>query len=119
MTRSILIVVAWFAAFGQTASPPTFEAASVKVNKSGNRNSSTTMNSDDNSAKLAMQNVTLMYCIQRALGVREYQVSGPDWLKSEKYDIVGVGQGMERDQIGPMLQKLLVDRFQLKFHRET
>lgn len=59
--------------------------------------------------------------IQVAFRVRPYQISGgPAWLESDPYDIeakpdnpaaAGAWQGM--------LQALLVERFKLKFHRET
>jgi len=55
-----------------------------------------------------------------AFGVRDYQISGPDWMSSERFDIVAKipplkGEGQE----GPRLQKLLADRFKLAVHRES
>jgi uncharacterized protein (TIGR03435 family) len=52
--------------------------------------------------------------------VREYQVTGPDWLGSDKFDIVAkFPQHSGDSQAGPRLQKLLADRFKLAFHRES
>lgn len=43
----------------------------------------------------------------------------PQWLDSNKYDIVArAPEGSSEDQLGLMLQQLLIDRFGLKFHRE-
>jgi len=45
----------------------------------------------------------------------------PSWLNSERYDTVGRSNTPgepSRDQMKLMIQKLLVDRFQLKFHIE-
>ena len=48
-------------------------------------------------------------------------IGGAGWLGSEKYDVMGrpdtPGQP-SREQLKLMIQKLLADRFQLKFHIE-
>lgn len=68
-------------------------------------------------------NTTLNDLITFAYGIQEKQiVGGPDWMHSDKYDLVGKPDvpGMPNsDQIRGMIQKLLADRFQLKFHKET
>jgi len=52
---------------------------------------------------------------------RRMQVfGGPDWEKTETWDIEARGGDAPIAQMyGPMLQKLLEDRFRLKIHRET
>jgi uncharacterized protein (TIGR03435 family) len=67
-------------------------------------------------------NVTVNWLIKLAYNKHARQISrGPAWLDSEKYDIIGrpdtPGQP-SRDQMKLMIQKLLADRFQLKFHTE-
>jgi uncharacterized protein (TIGR03435 family) len=67
-------------------------------------------------------NVTVNWLIKLAYNVHVRQIEGgPAWLDSAKYDIVGrpdtPGQP-SRDQMKLMIQKLLADRFQLKFHTE-
>jgi uncharacterized protein (TIGR03435 family) len=52
---------------------------------------------------------------------RQQITGGPAWLESEKYDITGkpeVPGQPNVTQLKIMIQKLLVDRFQLKFHNE-
>jgi bla regulator protein BlaR1 len=46
---------------------------------------------------------------------------GPSWLHSASYDINAKAEGNPSVEmmLGPMMQKLLEDRFQLKIHRET
>jgi bla regulator protein BlaR1 len=46
---------------------------------------------------------------------------GPPWLHSAFYDINATAEGHPsvRQMMGPMLQVLLADRFQLKIHRQT
>ena len=48
-------------------------------------------------------------------------VGGPSWLESDKYDITGkpdVPGQPNNAQMKILIQKLVADRFQLKFHRE-
>jgi uncharacterized protein (TIGR03435 family) len=67
-------------------------------------------------------NVNVNWLIKLAYNLHARQLSGgPGWLDSDKYDVVGrpdtPGQP-SRDQMKLMIQKLLADRFQLKFHIE-
>lgn len=67
-------------------------------------------------------NTTVNDLIKFAYGVQEKQIiGGPDWLSSQKFDIAGkpdVPGTPSSDQLKGMAQKLLADRFQLKFHRD-
>ncbi|HKE26669.1 MAG TPA: TIGR03435 family protein, partial [Bryobacteraceae bacterium] len=56
-----------------------------------------------------------------AYNVKFYQISGgPDWLDSERFDIVAkIPEGTTKEQARVMLQNLLADRFKLTIHRET
>ncbi len=60
--------------------------------------------------------------IKLAYNVHARQIEGgPAWLDSAKYDTVGrpdTPGRPSRDQMKLMIQKLLADRFQLKFHTE-
>jgi uncharacterized protein (TIGR03435 family) len=54
-----------------------------------------------------------------AYGVKTYQVSGPSWMDSERFDIVAkVPPGATKDDVKLMLQNLLAERFKLTLHRE-
>jgi uncharacterized protein (TIGR03435 family) len=67
--------------------------------------------------------VSLVFLIQTAYGVDNNQISGkPNWLESEHYDVAAkpeVGIALTREQLKPMLQDLLQQRFHLQIHRET
>jgi len=54
-----------------------------------------------------------------AYQVREYQISGPEWLASERFDIHAKLPAGGREQFREMLQNLLADRFQIKMHRDS
>ena len=114
------LVTSFLLAAGMMAAPPAFEVASVKPNPTRDGHSSTNISMDKDAAKLTLEHSSLFRCIQAAYGVKEYQIEGPDWLKSEEYDIVGtVSSRIPREEIWPMLQTLLAERFKLTLHRET
>ncbi len=96
------------------AAAPAFEVASVKLNKSGGGRVRRV-----DPRGIAYTDITLNDCIGAAYGVKFYQISGPDWLRSERYDIVAnAASPVPKDQLMRMLQTLLADRFKLTFHRE-
>jgi uncharacterized protein (TIGR03435 family) len=63
---------------------------------------------------------TMKNLLMTAYNVKVFQVNGPTWLDTERYDVVAtVAPGTTKEQAAIMLQNLLADRFQLKVHRET
>jgi uncharacterized protein (TIGR03435 family) len=105
--------------FGQPATPrPAFEVASIKLNKSGDRRM---MFPAPRGGRFTASNVTVQLLITLAYRVKDFQLSGgPAWLNTEHYDIEAKAEGNPSiDTLGPMLQTLLEDRLELKFHRET
>jgi uncharacterized protein (TIGR03435 family) len=96
--------------------PPAFEVASVKPDKSPGRGNRT----DVHGNRLSFAG-SLFRCIQDAYNVKDYQISGPEWIKDARYDIQAVEPEGTQDKNSwrPMLQTLLAQRFQLKLHRET
>ncbi|HTX33940.1 MAG TPA: TIGR03435 family protein [Bryobacteraceae bacterium] len=69
-------------------------------------------------ASVSMRNVSLKNAIRWAYQVTEYQVSGPDWLDSARFNIVAKSAGPAgEDQLQLMMQTLLQDRFKLAYHR--
>jgi uncharacterized protein (TIGR03435 family) len=70
--------------------------------------------------QVTFTNVTQRMLLARAYGVQDYQISGPGWLESERYDIVAkVPKGATKEQFQVMIQNLLAERFKLTLHRET
>jgi uncharacterized protein (TIGR03435 family) len=67
-------------------------------------------------------NVTLASLLVEAFRIEGHAIIGPDWLRSSaqpRYEIVAkVPAGANRDDIPLMLQKLIIERFGLRFHRE-
>jgi uncharacterized protein (TIGR03435 family) len=124
MTRAIggigVMIVTSLGAFGQPApATPAFEAASVKpAAPSTDGNVRRSFNSD--AGRIDYWNVTLKRLIMRAYGVKEYQITGPDWLDSAGYDVVAtIPHDATEAQLPQMLQALLAERFKLSLHHET
>ena len=58
--------------------------------------------------------------ISFAYGVKPFQVTGPDWLATTRFDIIAkYPAGAKKEDASKMLQSLLEDRFKLTFHRTS
>jgi len=113
--RYLITLMAVCAAFGQT-DPPAFEAAVVKPNRSASGSSS----SHTRTANLQMTNMSLRSIMVAAHRIRDYQLTGPDWLRTERFDIVAKAKpGTPDADLMPMLRTLLAERFKVETHRET
>jgi uncharacterized protein (TIGR03435 family) len=114
--RFLVALLAGWAASAQTDPAPAFEAASVKPNRTGSNSSS----SQTRPANLTMTNVSLRSMITSAYRIRDYQLNGPDWLRTERFDVVAKAlTGTTDKELMPMLRSLLVERFKLETHAET
>lgn len=105
------------AAFGQS-----FEVASVKASVPGAVREPRAVgpNIRVSPGSVTMRGVTLRASIRWAWHVSAYQVTGPDWLDSERYEITGKASGpATEDELRAMMQALIQERFKLAFHRQT
>jgi uncharacterized protein (TIGR03435 family) len=113
--RSILMFCLAVGAVAQ--SRPAFDVASVKASdyKGGPLRVTARVDADG----INFTNVALRQCIQRAYGLKPYQLVVPDWAGTERFMIVAKASGpMPQEKLLEMLQTLLADRFKLVFHRE-
>jgi uncharacterized protein (TIGR03435 family) len=112
-----LVLAAFTALLAQTA--PTFEVASIKQAAPQTEGRfMVRMGSDPGRVDYA--NVSLKNVLARAYKVKQYQINGPAWLDSERYDITAkVPDGVKEDQVPAMLQALLVERFNMSVHKES
>jgi len=106
--------------FTKAQSPLQFEVASIKPNPTGD---GTTKLNTLPGGRLVANNVSLKLLIQFAWGVKDDEIAGgPSWLTTEKYDIsakADTPEELKEEELRPLLQSLLADRFQLKVHPET
>ena len=106
------------AALAQTAAPPAFEVASVKLSppittKEGKERVGVTVSGD----RVEINFASLAELVRIAYGVKAFQVAGPD---RERYDVQAkMPGGATADQMPELLQTLLAERFHLALHREN
>lgn len=63
--------------------------------------------------------VPLMLILANAYDVKNFQINGPSWLDSERFDITAkVPAGATKEEVRTMMQNLLAERFHLTLHRE-
>ena len=104
------------------AQNPAFEAASVKpaAARPGARSRMQGGPGTGDAGQITYTNVTLASVLQRAYDVKVYQVTGPAWLSSERYDIAAkIPPDTSQEQFHRMLQNLLAERFHLALHHEA
>jgi len=115
MRIAALIALVPFVVFCQT--PPAFEAASIKPNKSG----ANAMGNRFDPGLMSFTNNSLVSLLTAAYRIKLYQIAGmPRWAVNEKWDVeatsatpTNLAQKMER------LRTLIAERFRLAFHWET
>jgi uncharacterized protein (TIGR03435 family) len=101
------------------ASSPTFEVASVRPAPPPSAGRVQSRIRSD-AGRVEYSNVTLKDILARAYGVNNRQISGPGWLDAERYSVLAkVPDGAPSSQIPAMLQGLLLERFQMRVHKET
>jgi uncharacterized protein (TIGR03435 family) len=116
-----LILIAGTAmALPQVRSPVEFEVASVRPNLLNDRIVSIDVGPG---GRFAARGYTLVLLMQRAYGVMDWNVTGgPGWIRTDRYDVVAKSSfagNLTEQQLQPMLQRLLEDRFKLKVHESS
>jgi uncharacterized protein (TIGR03435 family) len=108
--------------------PPAFDVASVRASTGsggGRGGPMGRMPFGNQNIKIApdgvsMHGASLKAAIAWAYGAKEFQVNGPDWLDSQRFDIVAKAAGQStEDQLRVMTETLLADRFKVALHRQT
>lgn len=113
--RLLFPLAAILSLFAQ-APPAHFDVASIRPSQPAAHGT----DSADLPGRYTATNRTLRDLIREAWDVRDYQISGPDWLSSERFDIVaGFPAGATEKQLEAMKQSLLLDRFGMRLHTET
>ena len=106
------------AAVGQAA-PPQFEVASIKPWTPTGQSTAVMGGLRIDGAQVRMSAMPIRDLLAAAYNVKYYQVSGPEWMTTERYEIAAtMPAGSRMNQVPAMLQSLLLDRFQMKLHRD-
>lgn len=70
--------------------------------------------------RVTLRTATLKEIVQAAFGLEDYQVSGgPRWIDSTRYEVIAeTASSTPQNQLLPMLQAVLAERFHLATHHE-
>lgn len=122
--RICLTILACCAAHTQPGNAsPTFDAASVKPAPPPTVASRNHVNTGGpgtgDPGRVDWLNVSMAGFLMEAYDVKPFQISGPDWIGTAKFDLAAtVLKGATKEQYRLMLQNLLAERFRIKVHYE-
>jgi len=114
----ILVLAATVAGAQQPHAGRSFDTASIRPGADAEAEM-ISIRTQAEPSRIHYVNASLRDCIRIAYGVKEFQISGPDWM-SKRFNIEATyPEGATEHDVPQMLQSLLRDRFHLELHRET
>src|SRR3954469_23087092 len=119
-----LLAIAAGAAMAQApAAKPQFEVATIKpappLNPAMIAAGKMHVGMKTDAGRVDIGFMSLNDLIIAAYKVKQHQIAGPDWMKTERFDILAkLPEGATKEQVPEMLQSLLAERFGLTFHKE-
>jgi uncharacterized protein (TIGR03435 family) len=129
ITRTLAVSLVWAVAAGCTRSKPAFETATVRpaapldmasMASSIEAGQMPKLGPHIDGRKAEYIYMPLNQLIAIAYKVKAYQISGPAWISTERFDIVAkLPDGASKDNVPQMLQSLLEDRFRLLMGRRN
>jgi uncharacterized protein (TIGR03435 family) len=126
MIRAGLLVFTCSVVFGQTTENLTFEVASVKPSapvSPGDRvyfGPARGGPGTPDPGQITWTYARMKDLLMTAYDAKAYQISGPDWINRERYDVADkVPANATRAQVSVMWQNLLAERFGLTVHHES
>jgi uncharacterized protein (TIGR03435 family) len=127
VTLCSLAVLATTAAFAQTK--PAFEVATIKpappmdmakVAAALQAGGKMPIGANVEFLRAEYRYLDLRSLMSYAYGVKPYQITGPDWMATTRFDILAkMPEGSKKEDAPKMLQTLLEERFKLTTHRAS
>jgi uncharacterized protein (TIGR03435 family) len=116
------LLIATIAAFGQQQ--PVFEVASIRpaaqITPEMITSGKLHVGMKVDAGRVDIGYVSLRDLVTMAYEVKPFQVTGPDWMAAQRFDILAkMPEGATKEQVPAMLRALLEERFKLVAHREN
>jgi len=124
-TFGLGLMLAPFSAFGQApAAARVFEVATIRpappLDQAKVMSGQFRVGMSVDGNRVDIRFFSLADVIRTAYKVKQFQLSGPDWMSAERWDIQAkMPEGATKDDVPQMLQALLADRFKLQIHRDS
>lgn len=115
----LLDIVRAMLAYGQAPLQPKFEVASVKIAAQAEFHRTAWQHDfGGRPGRVSYSDVTLQELIGHAYRLRDFQIDGPNWISTNRYDVEAISPpGADRKLYPEMLQHLLAERFRLTVHK--
>lgn len=69
---------------------------------------------------ISLRQISLTSLLMRAYGLKQFQISGPNWMDAVRYDVSAkLPEGATEEQIPEMLQQLIMERFRMTVRWDT
>lgn len=118
VSRFSIGFLATTAAFAQTPDKRwEFEVASVKPSAPLDQSVHIGVRADG--ARLFCTALSLKDYLRVAYKVKDFQISAPEWMAGQRFDIAATIPEGGRDKVPEMMRNLLADRFHLVLHKES
>jgi uncharacterized protein (TIGR03435 family) len=113
---SICLLLAVVTSVAQEA--PAFEVASIRP--SADQVTGVRVGFQATGSQVRVTAMSIKDYVGVAYRVRPQQIEGPDWIGSQRFDVVAtIPEGVPASQTPEMLRTLLENRFQMRVHRES
>jgi uncharacterized protein (TIGR03435 family) len=118
---ALTALIALFATPARSQPPSQFEVAVIRP-ATADPKAGTAFNVFEG-GRLKITNEPIKLLIRAAFQLQNAQIAGyPEWVETDRFDIeakTGKPGKINPDEMAPLLQALLAERFGFKFHRET
>ena len=96
-----------------------FEVATVRPFSIAQTDGAVTLGATFDRAQVRIIGLTMRDLLSMAYRVKAYQINGPDWIATERYEITAkMPSGVSPEKLPEMVQSLLNERFVLRVHRD-
>jgi len=117
------LLLAALAAAGACGQTPAFEVASIRpaaqITPETIAPGRLHVGMKIDEGKVDIGHLSLRDLMMLAYEVKLFQISGPEWVAQERFDVLAkIPEGGTKDQVPAMLRALLAERFKLMAHRE-